>query len=140
MCFARNLKQHPPAQICIFTHGKNCRQVLQLVGKIEVRPASSGRIQPGVTLTIPDHSEKAVILSFMKFGTYLGLMLQLCLLGVILPLHIQFFHNYEKYEKTNYFRFRTRTSKLLNLYTLQFVLKCVKHPRCAFCGFKGSYK
>ena len=35
--------------------------------------AAGGRL--GVTLSFPDHYSKTIILTFMKFGTYLALML-----------------------------------------------------------------
>ena len=40
--------------------------------KLSVRRAG-GRL--GVTLSFPDHYSKSVIRTFMKFGTYMGLML-----------------------------------------------------------------
>ena len=52
--------------------------------KNDVRPAggqaggrADGRAdgRAGVTLSFPDHCAKTIILTFMKFGTYLGLML-----------------------------------------------------------------
>ena len=38
-----------------------------------VAAAAGGRL--GVTLSFPDHYSKTIILTFMKFGTYLALML-----------------------------------------------------------------
>ena len=61
---------------------------------------------------------KTRVLSFTKFGIYLGLTLYLCLLGIKLNC----IHNYEKYENF-FFRFGTRTSRQLHLHTSKFVKK-----------------
>ena len=53
-------------------------------------------------LSLPDECAKTVPHSFMLFRTYLALEIKLCLL-VILLLQINFFHNYDKHAKINFF-------------------------------------
>ena len=80
----------------LFTLGKNCRSVLQLVRKKVVLPAGGrlGRREDGRYTFVSGSPAETIMHLFVKFGTYFGLLLWLCLY---------------------FFCFRTRTSKRLHL-------------------------
>ena len=77
----------------------------------------------------------------MKLGTYMGLMLQLCLLGVMWPLYIYGFPIIMKnMKKFLFFSILDQNLYTAALIRMEFFMKCIKYPRCAFLGFKGFYK